>query len=170
MTQLNTVGTALGQDPRVHAITDVTGGVRGARLPLCAVAPLPPGTCPRLPASTPLLHSPPCLILRLHLRPTPDFLLGKIKQHPSSPSPHPHLPLILPPSGFGLLGHLLEVCRGSGLAARVAAGAVPVMAPALALAQRGVFPGAVERNWDSYGAAVAVEQGVEVGRAGGRGG
>ncbi|KAG2424028.1 hypothetical protein HXX76_014852 [Chlamydomonas incerta] len=87
MTQLNTVGTALGQDLRVHAITDVTG--------------------------------------------------------------------------FGLLGHLLEVCRGSGLAARVAAGGVPVMAPAVPLAQRGVFPGAVERNWDSYGASVVVGAGVE---------
>lgn len=29
MTQLNTIGTTLGQDPRVHALTDVTGECQG---------------------------------------------------------------------------------------------------------------------------------------------
>ncbi|GLI66209.1 hypothetical protein VaNZ11_009911 [Volvox africanus] len=64
-------------------------------------------------------------------------------------------------TGFGLLGHLLEVCRGSGLHGRVAAGAVPLMGPARGLAARGVLPGAVQRNWDSYGASVRIGSGVE---------
>lgn len=54
-------------------------------------------------------------------------------------------------TGFGLAGHLLEVCRGSGLAARVRWADVPVMTPALELAQQGIFPGAVTRNLESYG-------------------
>ncbi|GLC55382.1 hypothetical protein PLESTB_000981400 [Pleodorina starrii] len=87
MTQLNSVGAALSADPRVHAMTDVTG--------------------------------------------------------------------------FGLLGHLLEVCGGSGLHGRVTAGAVPLMGPARGLAAKGVLPGAVQRNWDSYGASVSLGPGVE---------
>lgn len=65
--------------------------------------------------------------------------------------------------GFGLLGHLLEVCRGSRLTARVSASAVPLMAAAPGLAQAGVLPGAVARNWESYGHSVRLGPGVQVG-------
>jgi selenide,water dikinase len=54
-------------------------------------------------------------------------------------------------TGFGLLGHLLEICRGSGLGAEIRVSAVPVHSLALDLAQRGFSPGAAERNWASYG-------------------
>jgi selenide,water dikinase len=54
-------------------------------------------------------------------------------------------------TGFGLLGHLLEVCRGSGLGAGVKFGQVPVLSEALPLAQQGIGPGAIERNLASYG-------------------
>ena len=54
-------------------------------------------------------------------------------------------------TGFGLLGHLLEICRGSRLAARVEWGRVPVLPGAAALAMAGFAPGAAERNWASYG-------------------
>ena len=57
-------------------------------------------------------------------------------------------------TGFGLLGHLLEVCRGSRLRARIEVGAVPVLPGAEALARAGVGTGAARRNWASYGAAV----------------
>jgi selenide,water dikinase len=56
-------------------------------------------------------------------------------------------------TGFGLLGHLLEVCRGSGLAAEVAADP-PLLAGAETLARAGVRTGASTRNWASYGADV----------------
>ncbi|HXU94380.1 MAG TPA: selenide, water dikinase SelD [Gallionella sp.] len=54
-------------------------------------------------------------------------------------------------TGFGLLGHLLEICRGSGLGAEVKFGQVPVLSEALPLAQQGIGPGAIERNLASYG-------------------
>jgi len=54
-------------------------------------------------------------------------------------------------TGFGLLGHLLELCRGSGLAANLEFGRVPVLSGALPLAQQGIGPGAIERNLASYG-------------------
>jgi selenide,water dikinase len=54
-------------------------------------------------------------------------------------------------TGFGLLGHLLEMCRGSGLAAELAFDNIPVLSEALALAQQGIGPGAIERNLASYG-------------------
>jgi selenide,water dikinase len=57
-------------------------------------------------------------------------------------------------TGFGLLGHLLEMCRGSSLAARITAAQVPMLAGAWALAQSGVLTGASARNWQSYGADV----------------
>ena len=60
-------------------------------------------------------------------------------------------------TGFGLLGHLLEVCRASGLGARVRFDAVPVLAAALGFARAGHGPGAIERNWASYGAEVTLD-------------
>lgn len=54
-------------------------------------------------------------------------------------------------TGFGLLGHLLEMCRGSGLAAELQFDRIPVLSEAMPLAQRGYGPGAIDRNLDSYG-------------------
>ena len=59
-------------------------------------------------------------------------------------------------TGFGLLGHLLEVCRGSSLAAKISFERVPVIASAWDLAERGYATGAAGRNWASYGEAVAL--------------
>ncbi|QMU26983.1 selenide, water dikinase SelD [Adhaeribacter radiodurans] len=54
-------------------------------------------------------------------------------------------------TGFGLLGHLSEVCEGSGLQATIQFSEVPRL-PQLDdyLAQKSV-PGGTTRNWDSYG-------------------
>jgi selenide,water dikinase len=57
-------------------------------------------------------------------------------------------------TGFGLLGHLLEMCRGAGLSARLRWQDVPMLPGAVALAQAGVGTGAAGRNWASYGAEV----------------
>jgi selenide, water dikinase len=54
-------------------------------------------------------------------------------------------------TGFGLLGHLLEMCRGSGLGARITAAQLPLLPGALELAQSGITTGASARNWQSYG-------------------
>jgi selenide,water dikinase len=57
-------------------------------------------------------------------------------------------------TGFGLLGHLLEVCRGSGLGAIIEADRVPLLPGVLALAESGIATGASSRNWLSYGTQV----------------
>ncbi|MEN9223520.1 MAG: selenide, water dikinase SelD [Thermostichus sp. BF3_bins_97] len=53
-------------------------------------------------------------------------------------------------TGFGLLGHLLEVCRGSGVGARLDLPSIPILAEAMSLAEAGIFPGAARRNWQGY--------------------
>ncbi len=57
-------------------------------------------------------------------------------------------------TGFGLLGHTLEMCRGAGLSAQIAAEAPALLHGVEALARAGVRTGASTRNWSSYGDAV----------------
>ncbi|MDZ4737731.1 MAG: selenide, water dikinase SelD [Rhodospirillaceae bacterium] len=84
-TQLNRIGTDLGSDPSVHAMTDVTG--------------------------------------------------------------------------FGLLGHALEMARGAGLRIVIDADELPLMTLAMDLAQYGMVTGASHRNWSAYEHAVALPRG-----------
>ena len=60
-------------------------------------------------------------------------------------------------TGFGLLGHLAEICRGSGVGADVDFAALPVLATALPLVAQGIGPGAIERNWASLSAEVEID-------------
>jgi selenide,water dikinase len=53
-------------------------------------------------------------------------------------------------TGFGLFGHLLEVCRGAGLKAILDQEKIPIMPEAKKLAEEGIFPGAAGRNWEGY--------------------
>jgi selenide, water dikinase len=53
-------------------------------------------------------------------------------------------------TGFGLLGHLLGMCRGAGLQARVSMSHVPLLDNVLAMAAAGCVTGASARNWASY--------------------
>jgi len=64
-------------------------------------------------------------------------------------------------TGFGLLGHALEMARGAGLAARIDFQALPWLAQARELAGRGIVTGASGRNWASYGTAVQLGPGVD---------
>lgn len=63
-------------------------------------------------------------------------------------------------TGFGLLGHLLEVCRGSRMGARLAWEQLPLLPGVAQLAQQGFAPGAAVRNWDSYAAQVDLKPGL----------
>lgn len=62
-------------------------------------------------------------------------------------------------TGFGILGHGLEVARGAGLALEIAAGRLPFLAEAAELSQQGFVTGASHRNWASYGAEVTLPDG-----------
>jgi selenide, water dikinase len=69
-------------------------------------------------------------------------------------------------TGFGLLGHLLEVCRGSNVRGRLRWSSVPLLTDARALASTGFVTGGSARNWKGYGTLVdltthgAVEQAI----------
>jgi selenide,water dikinase len=54
-------------------------------------------------------------------------------------------------TGFGILGHGLEVARGAGLTVELRLADLPWLSQAEALAQAGHITGASNRNWASYG-------------------
>jgi selenide,water dikinase len=62
-------------------------------------------------------------------------------------------------TGYGLLGHLLEICRGSRLEARIDFDAVPILSAARHLLGDGYATGASARNWESYGDSVVLPAG-----------
>lgn len=57
-------------------------------------------------------------------------------------------------TGFGLLGHALELARGSGVGVEIDAASAPLLPGVEALVRDGVRTGASARNWASYGEAV----------------
>jgi selenide,water dikinase len=63
-------------------------------------------------------------------------------------------------TGFGLLGHLLEVCRGSQVAARVDFARIPLHPNVQDLARAGMVTGASARNWSGYGDEVELGPGI----------
>ena len=52
-------------------------------------------------------------------------------------------------TGFGILGHSLEMARGSKVSLRLDANAIPTLSQATALIKNGYVTGASHRNWDS---------------------
>ncbi|QGZ42209.1 selenophosphate synthase [Pseudoduganella flava] len=59
-------------------------------------------------------------------------------------------------TGFGLLGHLLELARGAKLAAHLDMAKIPLLPGVEQLAHDGFFTGASGRNWDAYGKDVTL--------------
>ncbi|NBB51800.1 selenide, water dikinase SelD [Rhizobium sp. CRIBSB] len=64
-------------------------------------------------------------------------------------------------TGFGLLGHGLEMARGAGLTVEIGADSPPLLAGVEALARDGLRTGASTRNWASYGEAVQLPRGFD---------
>ena len=63
-------------------------------------------------------------------------------------------------TGFGLLGHALEMAAGAGVTLEIDADAVPLLPEAAELARSGVRTGASPRNWASYGDRVDLPEGL----------
>ncbi len=63
-------------------------------------------------------------------------------------------------TGFGLLGHLLEMARAAGLRAVIGAAAVPRLPGVMDFAGQGVVTGASGRNWAAYGVQVQWSEGL----------
>ncbi len=53
-------------------------------------------------------------------------------------------------TGFGLLGHLTEVCEGSGLSAEIEYGKVPLLKNISHYISKFIYPDNTMRNWQSY--------------------
>ncbi|MBR7793590.1 selenide, water dikinase SelD [Undibacterium sp. FT147W] len=63
-------------------------------------------------------------------------------------------------TGFGLLGHLLEVCRGANVTARLSMQDIPLLDKVEQLATAGFITGASARNWAAYGSEVRLHAGI----------
>jgi len=63
-------------------------------------------------------------------------------------------------TGFGLAGHLLEMCRGAKLGARIRWDDLPVIAQAVDHVKAGIYTGASTRNWAGYGGEVTLAAGM----------
>jgi selenide,water dikinase len=61
-------------------------------------------------------------------------------------------------TGFGLLGHLIEMAEGSGLSAKLDFKSVPLISDMLIdYVEKGSVPGGTSRNWESYGHKVELK-------------
>ena len=69
---------------------------------------------------------------------------------------HEEVHAITDVTGFGLLGHGLELARGSGVRIRLQSSRIPFFSQAEALAEAGYITGASQRNWNSYGNEVSL--------------
>ncbi len=58
-------------------------------------------------------------------------------------------------TGFGLLGHLVEMCEGSGLSADISFERIPKFDFLDSYIQQKSMPGGTQRNWDSYGKKIS---------------
>ena len=61
-------------------------------------------------------------------------------------------------TGFGLLGHLLEMARGAKLRAQLDMGSIPLLPQVQRLAEQGFITGASGRNWAAYGHDVTLAE------------
>ncbi|MGL5361113.1 MAG: selenide, water dikinase SelD [Shewanella sp.] len=58
-------------------------------------------------------------------------------------------------TGFGLAGHLLEMCQGANLQGKLEFAAIPLLPKVLDYLALGCVPGGTQRNFDSYGEHLA---------------
>ena len=65
-------------------------------------------------------------------------------------------------TGFGLMGHLVEVVKGSNASAAIYYDRLPVFANVKELITQRVFPDATTRNWSGYQDKIRFEKGVNV--------
>jgi selenide,water dikinase len=65
-------------------------------------------------------------------------------------------------TGFGLIGHLMEMAEGSKLGALIEYNKVPILSSAKNYLAKRLIPDATYRNWNAYSAQVKFEKGVDV--------
>lgn len=65
-------------------------------------------------------------------------------------------------TGFGIAGHLIEMCAGSNLSAIVEYGKLPLMDGVKQYLEKRIVPDATFRNWNSYSGKISFGKGVNV--------
>ncbi len=65
-------------------------------------------------------------------------------------------------TGFGLLGHLIEMAEGSNLSAEIYYSKLPILDGATDFLKQRIVPDATYRNWNSYSTKVSFDKGVNV--------
>lgn len=65
-------------------------------------------------------------------------------------------------TGFGLLGHLIEMAEGSGLTAEIFYSRLPVAVGVTEYIGQRIFPDATSRNWSGYSSKVRFEKGLNI--------
>jgi selenide,water dikinase len=63
-------------------------------------------------------------------------------------------------TGFGLAGHLIEMCEGAGLSAELYWDKIPKVSNIEHYIKAGIRPDATSRNWNSYGKKLQIEKTV----------
>lgn len=65
-------------------------------------------------------------------------------------------------TGFGLLGHLIEMAEGAGLSAEIFYNSIPLLEGVRDYLKERIVPDATYRNWNSYSTAVGFDKGINV--------
>jgi selenide, water dikinase len=68
-------------------------------------------------------------------------------------------------TGFGLLGHLIEMADGSNCSAEIYYDRIPLAEGVREYAAQQIFPGGTKRNWSSYGNKVAFTEDLDMDEA-----
>lgn len=65
-------------------------------------------------------------------------------------------------TGFGLAGHLIEMCEGAKLSAEIYWNKIPMITDLSYYIKKGIRPDATSRNWNSYGTSILIEKKVPI--------
>lgn len=64
-------------------------------------------------------------------------------------------------TGFGILGHLTEMCEGAGLSATIDFDKLPIISETQEYIEKNILPDATYRNWNAYNAKLKIEPSVD---------
>jgi selenide,water dikinase len=91
-----------------------------------------------------------------HSQIAPDSMM-KLNKVGAELATIPGLKAMTDVTGFGLLGHLTELCEGSKLSTEIELDKIPRFAEVAEYIAQDCIPGGTHRNWDSYGCRVKLK-------------
>ncbi|WP_321286598.1 selenide, water dikinase SelD [uncultured Sunxiuqinia sp.] len=91
-----------------------------------------------------------------HSQIAPDSMM-KLNKVGAELATIPGLKAMTDVTGFGLLGHLTELCEGSNLSAEIELDKIPRFDEMAEYIAQGCIPGGTHRNWDSYGCRIKLK-------------